>query len=371
MRVIVAGDYSPYGSVKTALRDHSYERMFEDVRDYIADNCDYAIVNLECPIIKHARRSINKVGPALCSGPEAVVALKYMKFSGVTMANNHILDYGEEGLSDTISICNEHGLDYVGVGRNAFDAQRVLYKRIGDETIGIINCCEHEFSVAGPDIAGANAFDIINLYHNIQEARKRTDYILVIYHGGHEGWNLPSPSMKKNFHAIIDFGADAVVCHHQHCMGGAEIYLGKPIIYGLGNFCFDWKKDSRWCEGYMVGLNFNQKEVKYSVVPYIQFKDINKIQLLPPDAFDDKLAILNSIIANDWRLNEATIDYYGGTSKWYYDFVRPLGNRIVLSLKNRGFLPRLYTKAWKLRLFSVIHCESHREKLLFRLRKDI
>ena len=371
MRVIVAGDYSPHGCVKTALRTQSYERMFKDVRNYIGNNCDYAIVNLECPIIKHERKSIKKVGPALYSEPEAINALKYMKFSGVTMANNHILDYGEEGLFDTISVCQEQGLDYVGVGNNTVDAQRILYKIIGNESIGIINCCEHEFSVASSDKAGANAFDILNLYYNIQEARKKTDYIIVIYHGGHEGWELPSPRMKKNFHAIIDFGADAVICHHQHCIGGTEFYLGKPIIYGLGNFCFDWKKDNRWCEGYMVNLNLNQKEINYDIIPYVQFKDEEKIQLLPSNAFDDKLAILNSIIGNDCRLRKATEDYFNGSTSWYYDFVRPFGKRLILALKSRKLLPRFYSKSWKLRLFSVINCESHREKMLYRLRKDI
>ena len=222
MKILIAGDFCPYGRVKDALNNHSFNALFSDVKEVINKSSDYSIVNLECPILKTPSKSISKVGPALYTTPDAIDALKYMGFNCVTMANNHIYDYGETGLKDSISVCQNNGIDVVGVGDNSLDAQRVLYKKINDANIAVINCCEHEFSIAGAEHSGANAFDLVNLFYNIKEARTKADYIIVIYHGGNEGWNLPTPSMKKHFRGIIDFGADAVICHHQHCMGGGR-----------------------------------------------------------------------------------------------------------------------------------------------------
>ena len=85
----------------------------------------------------------NKVGPNFKCTYKAAEALKYADFDCVTLANNHILDYGDIGFNDTIKTCTEYGFDIVGVGDNLGDAHRILYKQIGDNTLAIINCCEH------------------------------------------------------------------------------------------------------------------------------------------------------------------------------------------------------------------------------------
>lgn len=82
----------------------------------------------------------------------------------------------------------------------------------------------------------------------------------MIVHGGVEHHQYPTKRMVQTYRFFVDAGADAVINHHQHCPCGYEIYNGKPIYYGLGNFCFDWdgKRDSMWNVGYMVALNVDR-----------------------------------------------------------------------------------------------------------------
>lgn len=147
-----------------------------------------------------------------------------------TLANNHILDQGEQCCLDTKRELEKAGIDTVGVGHNIGEAGIILYKQINGETLAIINCCEHEFSIATESSAGANPINPIQQYYKVQEARQNADYVLVIVHGSHEHYQLPSPQMQEIFRFYIDAGADAVVNGHQHCYSGYEEYKGKPIF---------------------------------------------------------------------------------------------------------------------------------------------
>src|SRR5690606_22347516 len=83
-----------------------------------------------------------------------------------------------------------------------------------------------------------NPIDIIDNVKQINEARGIADYVFVIVHGGHEFFNLPSPRMQKLYRFYAEQGADIVIGHHTHCIGGYETYKGVPIYYSLGNFLF-------------------------------------------------------------------------------------------------------------------------------------
>ena len=76
-----------------------------------------------------------------------IEAIKYAGFNIATLANNHIMDFGAQGLMDTVNLCSQYNIDTVGVGKNLEDASKILYKRKDGETLAIINCCEHEFSM--------------------------------------------------------------------------------------------------------------------------------------------------------------------------------------------------------------------------------
>lgn len=207
---------------------------------------------------------ITKKGPNLSCNEDSFKALKWLGINGVTLANNHFYDYGESGVSQTLDICEKYVVDHVGGGRNLVEASAVLYKEIGGEKLAIVNCCEHEFSIASDKKGGANPIDVVNQYRAIQEARNNADFVVVIVHGGYEHYQLPSCRMVELYRFFVDAGASAVVNHHQHCFSSYEWYNGCPIYYGLGNFCFDIspvRTAEKWNYGYMVMLDLNKIKI--------------------------------------------------------------------------------------------------------------
>ena len=96
--------------------------------------------------------------------------------------------------------------------------------------IAILNFCENEWSIAEDDSPGANPMDIIDNTNHIREAKASHDKVIVIVHGGHEYYNLPSPRMQKQYRFYADQDADIVVGHNTHCISGSEMYKGVELL---------------------------------------------------------------------------------------------------------------------------------------------
>ena len=371
MKILVAGDFCPCDRVAFAFERGNYEAVLGDVRK-ITSIADYSIVNFECPVVVNHSAPISKNGPNLCCAPNGIDAIKWAGFDCVTLANNHFRDYGTVGVADTILTLEEKEIDYVGGGNNIIDASRVLYKKIASQKLAIINCCENEFSIATIESGGSNPLNPIRQYKAIKEAREKADYVIVIVHGGHELFQLPSPRMVETYRFFIDAGADAVVNHHQHCYSGYELYLGKPIFYGLGNLCFDNPSlhSGDWTEGYAVIIDFSFDNPVFSLHPYCQCAEDAKVEFLPKDAFNSRLSELNEIIANEDCLLEKVNMYYETCASLYSSIFEPLYNRYFLAARFKGWLPSFIKKNRKLAAENYICCEAHRDKLMWWLKHN-
>ena len=372
MRVIIAGDFAPRHILAKQVKERKFQEIFPEKLVCIIKSADYSLVNFESPIIEKDFKPIKKCGPNLGCTPDAADVIKYAGFTAVTMANNHIFDYGTDGLYKSIECCKNVGLDVVGVGKNLQEAERTLYVDIAGKKLAVINCCEHEFSIATDTTGGANPLNPIRQYYCIQEAKKKADYVLVIVHGGHEHYQLPSPRMQETYRFFIDAGVDAVVNHHQHCYSGYEIYNGKPIFYGLGNFCFDWEgtPTREWTEGYMVEIDFN-KDIAFKIHPYCQYGDEDIINLLADDSFNDSINKLNGIIGNPEFLKNSSLDYYNRSKDEIASFLEPIRNRYIRGLQNRGLLPKLMNNEWLPILANAFMCEAHKDKLNYYLLSEM
>lgn len=372
MKVLVAGDFCQRYRVDTAIRNNQFGALFDEIKPIIA-SADYSIVNFEFPIVSPgiSPRPIPKCGPNLHGTIESVLAIKYAGFKCCTLSNNHIFDQGEECCLDTKNVMQREGIDVVGVGANLAEAGTILYKRIGKETIAIINCCEHEFSIATKDTAGANPLNPIRQFYSIKEARENADYVLVIVHGGHEHYQLPSCRMQETYRFFIDAGADAVINGHQHCYSGYEEYKDKVIIYGLGNFCFDNPKynDASWNEGYMTMLEFDNGLVKIDrLYPYVQCNDVVGVHPINDSDFHTRINKLNEIISSVEYLQKEEVNYYSKSAKQILGLYQPYQNRLFKKLYNMGLLPSAVSKKRLLSIWNFIECESHRDKQLFAFR---
>ncbi len=372
MNILIAGDFAPMSRLGILLDDKRFSEVFpKDLRDII-QKVDFSFVNFESPIAEENFKPIPKCGPNLRCSKEAVAAVKYAGFTGVTMANNHILDYGAKGLHKSVEYCRKQGLDVVGVGNNLTEAGEVLYLEKDGKRLAVINCCEHEFSIATDTEAGANPLNPIRQFYAIQEAKSNADYILVIVHGGHEHYQLPSPRMQETYRFFIDTGADAVINHHQHCYSGYEIYHDKPIFYGLGNFCFDEDglRECFWNEGYMVKLEFGNDNIDYELIPYTQCNETASVDLVQDKTiFSKDIAKLNETISNPLLLKEASERYYESTIGVYNSLIQPYNNRVFNKLFSMKILPSLFSNDKKIKLLNNINCESHLDRFIFALKK--
>lgn len=372
-KLLVAGDYYPGERTEELSRKGEHTQIFGDFLQHMK-TADLAITNLEAPLTD-SRKAIAKKGPAIKSTPESMRSLAFAGFNLLTLANNHIMDYGEEGLFSTLDTCKQHDIDYVGIGNSLDEARKPFYKIINNQRIAILNFAENEFSTTHGNYAGANPLDPVRNYQDIQKAKEQADFVLVISHGGHETYPLPSPRMKANFRFFIDAGADSVINHHTHCFSGYEIYKGKPIFYSLGNFVFDWHTppNEDWHWGYAVVLNIEKyKEVTFDIIPYIQNKEQAGIRDLTDqeaEQFEKRLQYLNQTIANDHQLALAFEEFCKKIGPSYQRYIEPHSNRVVHALQNRKWIPSFISSKKRLLWLNLIRCEAHRDVLLNLLKR--
>ena len=366
MEILIAGDFCP--NARLGKIDFTKAEVIYPSLSDIIQNVDYSIVNFECPVVKGEVEPLCKQGPNLKCSSEALMYLKRVGFSAVTLANNHIRDFGDVALLDTIKCARDNDLDYVGAGTPDDPQRGSLFLSFQGRTVAIINCCESEFSVTDDQSVGANALNPIRQFRQIAAAKADADFVVVIVHGGVEHFQYPTPRMKDTYRFFVEAGADAVVNHHQHCYSGYEEYLGKPIFYGLGNFCFDWdgKRRLPWNEGFMVSLSLNDKEISYKLYPYIQCDEKPIVELMDDNAstrFNRNIDKISDIIKDDKVLQSLVTHYYSSTEQDYRLALEPYSSRIGVGLYRRNLLPSFVSKQRVLKLIDFIKCESHRDRL--------
>jgi hypothetical protein len=282
IKLVITGDFYP-GSIVNSI--HNIEVAVSDEFRQILAESDLNITNLEFPLTLNESK-ISKSGPHLKARPNAVNLLKELGFNAVTLANNHIMDYGKAGLDDTIRTLNKHSISFAGAGTNLEEAKRPLTSLISEKRIAILNFTAHEFSIASDQKAGANPIDIIENYYQIKSAKEASDYLVIIVHSGIEHYEYPTPSMQKLCRFYASLGADAIACHHSHCISGYELFNGVPIFYGLGNFLFVEEEQKQLShEGLALRLSFAEKAK-------VQFMTNKFRQILQNETF--RIELVNS-----------------------------------------------------------------------------
>jgi poly-gamma-glutamate synthesis protein (capsule biosynthesis protein) len=240
--------------------------------------------------------------------------------------------------------------------------------------IAFLNFAENEWSTTFGDKAGANPIDPVLNYNQIVEAKSIADKVIVICHGGHEMYNLPSPRMKKLFRFYVDSGADAIVNHHTHVMSGYEVYKGAPIFYSLGNFLFDspHQRKAKWNKGMSLVLEISEKSISFKIYTFSQCDNAPVLILhkgITAQEVVKEIELLNLTIADDTLLEKSFNKYVKENIKQYSYYIEPHGNRYLNALRNRNLFPSLWSKQKKLYLLNLIRCESHRDVLLSMLSK--
>jgi poly-gamma-glutamate synthesis protein (capsule biosynthesis protein) len=202
-------------------------------------SADVALVNLENPITTRGRMVPKTYNFRM--HPRLVAALTGAGIGVVSIANNHVFDYGDEGLFDTFLYLDSAGVRYVGAGRNSTEAHRPYTFRKNSQSVSIFGYYGGgEAPAATPRRGGVAPRDLQLIARDVRAARgaDSTTYIVVILHWGTEKAQAPDASQRAFARALIDAGVDAVIGHHPHVLQGIERYRKGVIVYSLGNFVF-------------------------------------------------------------------------------------------------------------------------------------
>ncbi len=367
IKLLISGDFCPIGRNDKLLKEEKYKELFNGFEN-LSNTVDFSIVNLECPITSSTQKII-KTGPNIKSeNTNAFKALKFAGFNLLCLANNHIQDYSQKGVMDTLAFAEEYGFNTVGAAKDRSTAAKPFIKEIRGIKLGIINIAENEFCAATKNSAGAYTFDFIENTQEIQKLRNKVDKIILIYHGGREHFQLPTPELRKRLRYFISLGVDAVVAHHTHCVSGYEYLNNGLIIYSLGNFIFDYKKKyqkGKWTKGMSVILSLKDGVFFPEFIPHYQGREEDpSLRILEGS---EKLDFLREIehfreIIEDDKVFEAAWEKYLKTQDRYYLSSLYINNFYLRALFLKGLLPIALLKYKKKKLLlNLMRCETHRE----------
>src|SRR5215212_349279 len=254
----LTGDVMLGRQVNKALRITSLEQPWGDVLPLLL-SADLRIVNLECAITDHEQPWTRT--PKVFhfrADPSTVEVLRAARVNGCSLANNHILDFEQRGLLDTLEHLKVAGIRYAGAGRSREQAARpaLLAARPADRTsrVALLAFTNNEPPfAAGPDRPGTNYLPVSlepDVLRRVEAAvtavrEAGADTIVFSNHWGPNMVQRPSALFRRFARAVVDRGADVYYGHSAHVFQGVEIYRGKPILYDTGDFIDDYVVDPR------------------------------------------------------------------------------------------------------------------------------
>jgi poly-gamma-glutamate capsule biosynthesis protein CapA/YwtB (metallophosphatase superfamily) len=253
--VALVGDVMLGRGVNEALRTINPEQPWGDVLPLL-NSADLRIVNLECAITDHEQPWART--PKVFhfrADPCAVQVLRVARIDGCSLANNHTLDFEEQGLLDTMKHLEAAGIPYAGAGGNLEEAARPILLDAGpDHVVALLAFTDNEPPfAAGPERPGTNYLpvslepEVLDRVEAAVTAAREAGADTVIF-SNHWGPNmvLRPPTLFRRFaHAVVDRGADLYYGHSAHIFQGVEVYRGKPILYDTGDFIDDYAVDEQ------------------------------------------------------------------------------------------------------------------------------
>ncbi len=285
------------------LRGSSEELFSQDLAD-VLKSTDFNFVNYEAPVITK-NDPITKAGPSINQLARGIDELVNNNFKLLTLANNHIGDYGDEGIINTIAEIQKRQIEFIGVGENDPESFKEYIYIKDNYKIGIIAVAENGFGALSYNNRGNVKYgyawiNSTNLAKKIIETRSKVDLLVLSVHAGLEGAPVPLKIWKNKYRDLCDLGVDLLIGHHPHVPQGVEKYKKSFIFYSLGNSYFDFPKET-YIENISFGVLFTIDTVSGNI-------SFEKIPLL----MNGKLTINNDerfMMYLD-KLDEALLDKY-------------------------------------------------------------
>ncbi|GAB6145173.1 CapA family protein [Desulfocicer niacini] len=251
--VIIAGDWAPIRAFGPLIETDPVS-IYGDLYPLLC-GADLSIVNLEAPL-SDTGQPVWKSGAVFKGETKHVEGLSCVPFDVVTLANNHMFDFGQAAFQETLDVLDKNQIRHLGAGNSLEEAKKPLILTVKGLTIALVNFSEGE-DLTGADTAkpGVMGWDLSLMEETIKGLKGSVDFIITISHCGVEYIPFPPPYVTNAFKQMADAGADVVIGHHPHVPQGISVYNGVPLCYSLGNFVF--YQDTRLVhrkQGYMVKL---------------------------------------------------------------------------------------------------------------------
>lgn len=357
-KILFAGDF-----VASNVKNIQFSTELKD----LISKCDSCCCNFEAPVEGDYGIPIKKSGPSLMQSKNSPRFLESAGFNIFSMANNHICDYGDLAVKNTLYSFSKSTTLGAGYFEEAYSYK---IKEIGGYKIAFLSAAHDEFGTLKEQhnqkgVAWINHEQINQL---IVKAKNEADYLIFIAHVGIEDIEIPLPEWRKRFEEIITLGADAIISTHTHCIQGWEFINQKPVFYSLGNFFFEMKSEfEEWNYGLVVILEINDKGISIDSVNILH-KDQNKLNI---DSTQDKKKYVDSLctllnspnIEYNKRVDQIALALWDDVYKEYYGNAL---NRISLRNGLVSFLKGVFRLLFKnntineILLLNLIRCESHR-----------
>ena len=239
MRIAFMGDVIPGGVLYEELLRNGFH-LFPRKTQTFLDEFDLRVCNLECPICDYDENTRKREKHLLRAPTKSIKALKLAGMDIVSLANNHIFDYGVEGFQSTVSLLRENGIGFIGAGMS-LDEARAPYLVLSEGVkIGFL---AYGALLEESTPAKHNSPGIAPMYWDIIEedvARLRADYdhLVLFLHWGREYTFLPPIENVHKARSLLEAGVDLIVGSHSHCVQGWIAHYGKQTFFSLGNFLF-------------------------------------------------------------------------------------------------------------------------------------
>lgn len=262
------GDILLDRGVAQQIKQHGMAYPFAQTKSILAA-ADIAFGNLECPLATHGV----KVHKKFCfkANPATAQCLTGAGLDVLSLANNHSMDCGRDGLDETMTTLRAKGLHWCGAGENRGGAESATILNIKGIKVAFVGFCQFlpEGSFLRDDAPTMAFASIDNVRRAVAAARPHADVVVASFHWGEEYDTFPHENQIALAHAAVTAGADLVLGHHPHVLQGLELTTHEVnghtrhalIAYSLGNFVFDAPRawDSHTAETIILHCTLNRR----------------------------------------------------------------------------------------------------------------
>ena len=257
----------------------------------IMTSSDIMVANNEFTISNRGSKMPNKYY-TFRGTPERLSIYEEMGVNLVTLANNHIFDYGEVAFNDALNALQEYNIPYIGAGRNIEEAKKPFYYIINGYKIGFVNATRAEKYILTPEATETTGgvlrcYDPTTFISVIKETKKQSDFVIALVHWGKEDSSQLEQVQLDTSKQYIEAGADVIVGTHAHTLQGIDFYKNKAIVYNIGDFIFNHETKDTGI--FQIKID-NDGNLKYYFIPC---KQKDKYTYLLNDA--EQIRVLNKM----------------------------------------------------------------------------